>query len=77
VLIGLPIGKLLMQKWIYKHKGLIPDLMLRRASRFDLTIDKGGNSKTLVPTTAMRSEDTAKRYSRGTRELIEYDSKNS
>jgi len=67
----------LMQKLICKHKGLIPDLMLRRASRFDLSIDKGDNSNTLVPTTAMRPDVTAKRYSRGTRELVEVDSKNS
>jgi len=51
-------------------------LMLRRASRFDLTIDKDGNSNTLVPTTAMRPDVTAKRYSRGTQELVEIDSKN-
>jgi len=66
-----------MQKWICKHKGLIPDSTFRRASRFDLTIDKGGNSNILVPTTAMRPDVTAKRYSRGTRELTEVDSKNS
>jgi hypothetical protein len=46
----------LVQKWICKHKELIPDTTLRRASRFDLTIDKGGNSNTLVPTTAMRPD---------------------
>jgi hypothetical protein len=40
--------------------------MLRHASRFDLTIDKGDNSNTLVPTTAIRPDATAKRYSRGT-----------
>jgi len=39
---------------------------LRRASRFDLTIGKGDNSNTLVPTTAMHLDATAKRYSRGT-----------
>ena len=39
---------------------------LRRASRFDLTIGKGDNSNTLVLTTAMRPDATAKRYSRGT-----------
>ena len=64
-----PLGvpkDVLMQKQISKHKGLIPDSMLRRASRFDLTIDKGDNSNTLVPTTAMRPDATAKRYSRGT-----------
>jgi len=33
---------------------------------FDLTIGKGDNSNTLVPTTAMRPDATAKRYSRGT-----------
>jgi hypothetical protein len=66
-----------MQKWICKHKGLIPDSALRRASRFDLTIDKGDNSNTLVPTTAMRLDVMAKRYSHGTRELAEVDSKNS
>jgi hypothetical protein len=53
----------LMQTWICKHKGLIPDLTLRRASRFDLTVDKGDNSNTLVPTIAMRLDVTAKRYS--------------
>jgi len=68
---------LLMQKWICKHKGLIPDSMLRRASRFDLTTDKGGNSNTLVPTTAMRPDVMAKRYSRGTQESVEYNSMNS
>jgi len=67
----------LVQKWICKHKGLIPNLMLRRASRFDLTIDKGDNSNTLVLTTVMRPDVTAKRYSRGTRELVEVDSINS
>ena len=56
----------LAQKWICKHKGLIPDSMLRCASRFDLTTDKGDNSNTLVPTIAMRPDATAKRYSRGT-----------
>jgi len=56
----------LMQKWICKHKGLIPDSTLRCASRFDLTTDKGDSSNTLVPTTAMRLDATAKRYSRGT-----------
>jgi len=56
----------LIQKWICKHKELIPDSMLRRANRFDLTIDKGDNSNTLVPTTAMRPDVTTKRYSRGT-----------
>ena len=50
--------------------------MLRRASRFDLTIDKGGNSTTLVPTTAMRPDVTAKRWSRGTWECAEFDSTN-
>jgi len=64
-------------KVICKHKGLIPDSTLRRASRFDLTIDKGDNSNTLVPTTMMRPDVTAKRYSRWTRELAEVDSKNS
>jgi len=39
---------------------------LRHASRFDLTIGKGDNSNTLVPTTATRPDATAKRYSRGT-----------
>ena len=34
---------------------------LRRASRFDLTIGKGGNSNTLVLTTAMRPDVTANR----------------
>jgi len=51
---------------ICKHKGLLPDSTLRRASRFDLTIDKGDNSNTLVLTAAMRPDATAKRYSRGT-----------
>jgi len=51
--------------------------MLRRASRFDLTIDKGGNSNTLVPTTALRPDVTAKRCSRGTWEYAEFDSTNS
>ena len=50
--------------------------MLRRASRFDLTICKGDNSNTLVPTTAMRPDVTAKRYSRGTREYAELKSTN-
>ena len=66
-----------MQKRICKHKGLIPNSTFRRASRFDLTIDKDGNSNTLVPKTAMRPDVMAKRYSRGTRELAEVDSKNS
>ena len=66
-----------MQKYICKHKGLIPDSTLRRASWFDLTIDKDGNSNTLVPTTVMRRGATAKRYSRGTQEPAEYDSMNS
>ena len=43
--------------------------MLRRASRFDLAIDKGDNSNTLVLTTVMRPDVTAKRYSRGSREI--------
>ena len=68
---------LLVQKWIYKHKGLIPDSMLRRASWFDLAIDKGDNSNTLVPTTAMRPDVMAKRYSRRTQELVEFDSMSS
>jgi len=75
-----PLGvpkDVLMQKQISKHKGLIPDSMLRRASRFDLTIDKGDNSNTLVPTTAMRPDVTAKRYSHGTREFVEYLMKSS
>jgi len=50
--------------------------MLRPASRFDLTTDKGDNSNTLVPTIAMRQDATAKRYSREIQELVEYDSKN-
>ena len=50
---------------------------LRRASRFDLTIDKGDNSNTLVPTTAMRLDATAKRYSRGTREHADLKSTDS
>jgi len=66
-----------MQKRICKHKGLIPNSTFRRASQFDLTIDKDGNSNTLVPKTAMRPDVMAKRYSRGTRELAEVDSKNS
>ena len=45
---------------------LIPDSTLRRASQFDLTTDKGDNSNTLVPTTAMRLDATTKSYSRGT-----------
>jgi len=64
-----PLGvpkEVLMQKWFYKYKGLIPDSMLRHASRFDLTTAKGDNSNTLVPTTAMHADVTAKRYSRGT-----------
>jgi len=56
----------LMQKWICKHKGLIPDSILRHASRFDVTTDKGDNSNTLFSTTAMRPDATAKWYSRGT-----------
>jgi len=59
-------GTLLMQKWICKHKGLIPDSMLRRASRFDLTTSKGDNSNTLVSTTAIGPDATTKRYSRRT-----------
>jgi len=58
---------LLMQKLICKHKGLIPDLNFGPDnSRFDLTIGKGDNLNTLVLTTAMRPDVTAKRYSRGT-----------
>ena len=57
----------LVQKLICKHKGLIPDSNVKAcASRFDLTIGKGDNSNTLVPTTAMRPDVTAKRCSRGT-----------
>jgi len=67
----------LVQKWNCKHKGLIPDSTLRRASRFDLTIDKGDNLNTLVPTTAIRPDSTAKRYSCGTSEVAEVDSMNS
>jgi len=44
--------------------------MLRRASRFDLTTDKGDNLNTLVPTTAIRPDAMAKMYSRGTGELV-------
>jgi len=66
-----------MQKWICKHKGLIPDLTLRQASRFDITTDKDDNSNTLVPTIVMRPHVTAKRYSRENWELIEFDSMNS
>jgi len=68
---------LLVQKLVCKHKGLIPDSKLRRASRFNLTIGKGDNSNTLVLTTAMRPNVTAKRYSRGTREHAELKSMNS
>jgi hypothetical protein len=50
--------------------------MLRRASRFDLTIDKGDNLNTLVPTTVMRPDVTAKRYSRRTSEIVEFYSSN-
>jgi len=50
---------------------------LRRASRFDLTIGKGDNSNTLVPTITMYSDATAKRYSHGTREYAELKSTNS
>jgi hypothetical protein len=57
----------LMQKWICKHKGLIPNPISKRARRFDLLIDKDENSSTLVLTTAIRPEATVKRYSRGTR----------
>jgi hypothetical protein len=39
----------------------------KRASRFDLLIDKDEYTSTLVLTTAIRPEVTAKRYSRGTR----------
>jgi hypothetical protein len=39
----------------------------KRASRFDLLIDKDEDTSTLVLTTAIRPEVTAKRYSRGTR----------
>jgi len=49
---------------------------LRRASRFNLTIGKGDNSNTLVQTTAMRPDVTAKRCSRGTRECAELKSTN-
>jgi len=50
---------------------------LRRANRFDLTIGKGDNSNTLVPTTAMRPDAMAKRYSHGTWEYDELRSTNS
>jgi hypothetical protein len=39
----------------------------KRASRFDLLIDKDEDTSTLVLTTAIGPEVTAKRYSRGTR----------
>jgi hypothetical protein len=39
----------------------------KHASRFDLLIDKDEDMSTLVLTTAIRPEVTAKRYSRGTR----------
>jgi hypothetical protein len=39
----------------------------KRASRFDLLIDKDEDMSTLVLTTAIRLEVTAKRYSHGTR----------
>jgi hypothetical protein len=39
----------------------------KRASRFDLLIDKDEDTSTLVLTTAIHPEVTAKRYSRGTR----------
>jgi hypothetical protein len=38
----------------------------KRASRFDLLIDKDEDTSTLVLTTAIRLEVTAKRYSHGT-----------
>ena len=50
---------------------------IKACQRFDLTIDKGDNSNTLVPTTAMRPDATAKSYSCGTWELAETDSMNS
>ena len=62
------------------------DLQTQRANtRFNVkacqpiwpTIDKGSNSNTLVPTTAMRPDVVAKRYSCGTWEFAEVDSKNS
>jgi hypothetical protein len=39
----------------------------KRASRFDLLIDRDEDTSTLVLTTAIHPEVTAKRYSRGTR----------
>jgi len=50
---------------------------LRHASRFDLTIGKGDNLNTLVPTTAICPDTPAKRYSRGTREHAELKSTDS
>jgi hypothetical protein len=41
--------------------------MLRRASQFDLLIDKDDDLSTFVLTIAMRPDVTAKRYSRRTR----------
>jgi hypothetical protein len=66
---SVPLGMpkdMLMQKWIYKHKGIIPDSTLRRASQINLTTNKGDNSNTLVLTKAMRPDAMTKRYSRGT-----------
>jgi len=37
--------------------------MSLRTANIDLTIDKGDNSNTLVPTTVMHPDATAKRYS--------------
>ena len=53
-----------------------PIQTLRHASWFDLAIDKGDNLNTLVPTTAMHLNATAKRYSHGTWEFTEYCSMN-
>jgi hypothetical protein len=70
-------------KCLYGHDGILEDVDAKvdlqtqrantrnrypkRASRFNLLIDKDEDTSTLVLTTAIRSEVTAKRYSRGTR----------
>jgi len=75
--LGMPKDVLMQKVDLQTQRANTRFQTLRRASRFDLTIGKGDNSNTFVPTTAMRPDATAKRYSRGTQEYAELKSTNS
>ena len=57
-----------------QENDMVLDLWDEHKNTRNLKIDKGGNSNTLVRTTAMRPDVTAKRYSHGTREFAKVNS---